>query len=235
MFKNAGYYFVALLLFAVIGFWIPWYSNIFGDHSLWKNFHATLMTLWLLMLITQAFLMRSGRRKEHRTLGKVSFILGPLCIISFPLLTMSNLPPEGVAVLPFKSYILWLQIGTGILFAWFFIAAIYYRKQSALHARYMIATALTTIDPIVARFMIFYGPGAGTVPDMTVAPVMMQYISYTILNIVIIAMLFMDRKEKSGGGVFKKVFAGLIVYEILTFTLAISQPWLNFTNWLAAI
>lgn len=174
MFKNAVFYFLVLLLFAVVGFWIPWYSNIFGVHAFWTNFHATVMTLWLLLLISQTFLMRSGRRIEHRTLGKVSYLLGPLCIISFPMLAFYSLPLEGVPLPLFKAYIFWLQTGTGILFAWFFIAAIYHRKQSALHARYMIATALTLINPIIARLMIFYGPGERTAPDMTVAPVMLQ-------------------------------------------------------------
>lgn len=235
MFRQAGYYFIFILICAVIGFWIPWYSNIFGDHSIWINFHAVVMTLWLLLLISQAFLMRSGRRKEHRTLGKISYILGPLCILSFPLLAVSFFPPDGVAVPPFRAYILWLQLGLGALFAWFFLAAIYHKKNSVLHMRYMIATSLTLIDPIVARFVIFYGPNAGMAPDMNIPPVEMQYISYTVLNVALIALLYFDRKHKKNGNVFPKVFAGFMVFEILTFTMATSPAWVDFSNWLAAL
>lgn len=233
MFPKAGYYFVALLLIAIFAFWIPWYSNMFGDHTIWKNFHAVVMTLWLLLLISQAFLMRFGKLAEHHKLGKVSFVLGPICIISFPLLAASMFPPEGMAVPPFRAYVLWLQIGLGGLFAWFFLAAIYYRKEPVRHARYMIATALTLIDPIVVRLVIFYGPMAGSEPDMNVAPVELQYVSYVVINIVIIALLLLERNQTRGRDVFPKVFAGFIVFEILTFTMATSQPWTDFANWLA--
>lgn len=235
MFSKAGYYFVGLLLIAVFAFWIPWYSNIFGDHSIWVNFHATVMTMWLLLLISQAFLMHGGKRSEHRKLGKVAFVLGPICVLSFPLLAISMFPPEGVAVQPFRAYVLWLQIGLGGLFAWFFLAAIYYRKEAVRHSRYMIATALTLIDPIVARLMIFYGPMAGTEPDMNIAPVEMQYVSYAVINIVIIALLLLERKQTRGRDVFPKVFAGFLIFEVLTFTMATSQSWIDFANWLAAL
>jgi hypothetical protein len=233
MFNKAGFYFVALLILAVIGFWIPWYSQMFNNHSFWVNFHAIAMTSWLLLLISQAFLMRSGRRKEHRTLGRVSYILGPLCILSFPLLAISHFPPEGTSVPLFRAYILWLQLGLGALFAWFFIAAIYHRKNAILHSRYMIATAFTLIDPIIARYIIFYGPSTGGPPDMNIAPVEMQYVSYVVLNILLAVVLFIDRKDKNNGGVFVKVFLGFMVFEVLTFTLATSTTWVNMANWMA--
>lgn len=233
MFSKAGYYFVALLLIAVFAFWIPWYSNIFGDHSIWRNFHAVVMTLWLVLLISQAFLMRSGKLAEHHKLGKVSFILGPLCVISFPLLAVSMFPAEGTAMPPLRAYVLWLQIGLGTLFAWFFLAAIFYRKEPVRHARYMIATAITLIDPIVARLVIFYGPNAGAEPDMSVAPVAMQYFSYPVILIVLIALLWFERNQTRGRDVFPKVLAGFVVFQVLTFTMATSEPWVGFANWLA--
>lgn len=232
MFPKAVFYFVALLLIAVFAFWIPWYSNIFGDHTIWANFHAVMMTAWILLLISQAFLMRSGKLAEHHRLGKISFILGPLCVLSFPLLAASMLPTEGVPVPLFKSYVLWLQVGLGGLFAWFFLAAIYYRKEPARHARYMIATSITLIDPIVARLVIFHGPAAGTIPDMNVAPVAMQYFSYPVVAVVLAALLFMDRNQTRGRDVFVKVTAGFLVFGVLTFTMATSQPWNGFANWL---
>ena len=219
MFPRAVFYFFALLVFAVIGFWIPWYSNMFSGHSIWVNFHAVVMSLWLLLLIVQAVLMRAGWRAVHRKSGKISFVLGPLCIVSIPLLAVSFFPPDGMEMSVFRSYILWLQVGLGILFSWFFIAAIYYRKKPALHARYMIATSLALIDPIVARFVIFYGPDAGTPPDMTVAPLGMQYISYPVLTIILLTLLYFDRDAKQGREVFRFAFAGFVIFEILTFTL----------------
>lgn len=233
MFPKAGYYFAALLSIAVFAFWIPWYSDIFGDHTIWANFHAVVMTGWLLLLISQAFLMRSGKLAAHHKLGKVSFVLGPLCVLSFPLLANSMLPTAGFPVPLFRSYILWLQVGLGGLFAWFFLAAIYYRKEPARHARYMIATSITLIDPIVVRLLIFHGPAAGTIPDMNVAPVAMQYFSYPVIAVVLAALLFMDRNQTRGRDVFVKVSAGFLIFGILTFTLATSQPWNGFANWLA--
>ncbi len=47
------------------------------------------MLAWFGMLITQPFLIRAGRRTQHRALGKVSYVLVPLIALA----TISLAPP----------------------------------------------------------------------------------------------------------------------------------------------
>lgn len=65
-FNKSGYYFIILLVLAVIGFWESYFSKLFSDVSSYTHFHAVTMLLWIGMLITQAFLIRYKKRDLHR-------------------------------------------------------------------------------------------------------------------------------------------------------------------------
>ena len=80
MYKNAVFYFLALLVILVGGFWRSYFSQLGGEITLAQYFHGISMLLWVLLLITQAWLIRTNRRPIHRLSGRASFVLAPLVV-----------------------------------------------------------------------------------------------------------------------------------------------------------
>jgi hypothetical protein len=80
-YDRAYLYLILPALVTVVGFFPSYFKRLAvtdGAHHL----HGIAATLWILLLIIQPFLYREGKIKWHRKLGKVSFILVPLIIVS---------------------------------------------------------------------------------------------------------------------------------------------------------
>lgn len=123
------------------------------------HIHAVLMGSWLLLLLTQATLMATGRSTWHKQLGVLSFGLIPAMIVAgFMLAAVSlrmalsafdatkSLPPSVAGVVPVDllTNLLMFQIRVGLMFPVCVGIALWARTRDAgLHKRMMfLATAL---------------------------------------------------------------------------------------------
>lgn len=152
-----------LLLFIAlqIGFH-PTYFQYFPE---FKNFtwlhhiHGALMASWIVLLVVQPMLIYKGKYAVHRLMGKLSYVIAPLMIVSMFLVLrftyhkhvldismneeMSNQAPIIMQLLSFT-----------VLYA----LAIIYRRNTFYHRRFMIGTALLMIIPILGRvFFAYFG------------------------------------------------------------------------------
>lgn len=118
------------------------------------HIHGLVMSAWVILFVTQVYLIRSSKIKLHQRLGILSIILG-LALIVIGLLTAiaaarygSNSTPPGVKPLEF----LVVPFFDVIVFAVLFGAALYYRRNAANHKRLMLLTVLNLVPPAIARF-----------------------------------------------------------------------------------
>ncbi len=81
LYKNAFYWLIALLVLLFVGFWQSYFSQV-GEAHLTHHIHAVSMLSWVLLLISQSWLIRNRKNAQHRTLGKLSFLLAPAVVIS---------------------------------------------------------------------------------------------------------------------------------------------------------
>src|SRR5688572_27921009 len=63
-------------------FWPSYYSRLDGQPSLYFHAHGVALTAWVGLLVTQAWLMRTGRRATHRRLGTLSYVAAPAVVIA---------------------------------------------------------------------------------------------------------------------------------------------------------
>lgn len=74
------------ILLIIIGVQWGFYKNYisqfpdFIDKTNIIHIHGALWMSWLILLVAQPFLINTGRLQLHRTIGKVSYVLGPLII-----------------------------------------------------------------------------------------------------------------------------------------------------------
>src|SRR5690348_15280167 len=154
-FPWAGYAFAALFIAALVAFWPGYLSKLPGG-GFYRHLHAFAMTLWFGLLIAQPLLIRTGHRPLHRLLGKGAFVLAPLAVLSMLLLTHARLSAfDGTGGNAIANHAI-LPLSIAAIFTVAVTLALVYRKQPALHARYMICTGLALIDPVGARLLGYY-------------------------------------------------------------------------------
>lgn len=158
--NNIGFLFIGIFLCAVIGFHVTYtihFPAFTGFH--WQqHFHGAMLLSWFLMLIIQPFLIRFKKNNIHRRLGKLGYVLAPLVCYSIFLVTKMVYYRE-IAHRPEASVLgqLALDIPTIFIFGLMFALAMINRKDSSVHMRYMIGTALTMIGPGLGRALLIFG------------------------------------------------------------------------------
>ena len=127
--------------------------------------HSFLAVLWIVMLATQATLVQQRKIKLHRLIGKSSYVIAPLVLMSLILFSHYSLnrTTEPLSVFDARVFIFNFGQFTGFALAW--ALAIYFRKRTPLHMRFMISTVLAFGSAIVFRLLLnYFGwlPGLGT-------------------------------------------------------------------------
>ena len=189
-----------------------------------QHFHGAMMMTWLAMLIVQPLLIRTGKLSLHRLLGKLSYIIAPVVVLSMFLITKFGyykaLPPlthpERIGKLSLQS----LDI---LQFVLFYTLAIVYRRDTYNHMRYMIGTAVMLIGPGLGRALIIYN----NVPFNTA----IAYTFYVELAIVAAFLLSDVLKKKSWKA--NALILGVILVHLLFWDFRMYQPWQSIGEFIA--
>ena len=220
-------FFAALLVIAVPAFWPTYFAPGFGASGGYVHLHAVSATLWMLMLISQPLLIRRYQFDLHRKLGTVSYVLAPLVVISMLLLAnyrVRNVSAENYQV---QTYVLFLQFSLAALFATSYGLAIWFRKQTDIHARFMVCTALTLIDPIFARLFFTIHPDS---------VIYHQWFTYGLTDIVFIVLIWFDRKNVAARSVFLTMLALFLALQIPALLwLTEWNVWQAFARWFQSL
>lgn len=218
-------WFAGFFALALLAFW-PTYLSQVGAANSYIHLHAATAAGWMLLLIGQAWAIGARRVALHGALGKLSYALAPLVLVSILLLAHDKLlnPPEGFAV---QTYVLYLQVSLAFLFGLSYGLAIWHRRSVALHSRFMICTALTLIDPVVIRILFWINP----------APAFnYQWLTFGLTDLVFLVLIWLERRNRAGRGVFPAmllVFAAAQLPALLGLTDG--ALWQGFARWFAAL
>lgn len=222
-YHDAVFYFVALAVGVVLGFW-PTYFAVFGEAPGHAHAHGLTMLAWCALLIGQAALIRTGHRGLHRALGKVSYALVPLMALSILSFAHSTLLRDGPV--PERLYILYIQIQLLVVFLLSYGLAIYNRRKPMVHARFMICATLPLIDPFLARVILFYLWEPSNM-------VQLQVITYAVTDLVLVAMIAANWRREFRIGVFPLMLPVFLVAQIPNFFITDGAVWASFASWFA--
>ena len=228
VYRNTSIFICLILIGIQWGFYQSYTSQFphFKNTTTLIHIHGALLMTWMLLLISQPLLIQWGRAKLHRTIGKVSYILGPLIIISLFLIGrggylrgVGNIPePENL------SFIV-LDMRGFLSFAIFWCLAMINRKSPDSHMRYMIATGILAIGPGVGRGLVHsFGLNFGAALTIT------DVLDLVIVGVLLGADLYKQKNYKP----FLTVFVTLLVGSVL-WQLRDTTPWQNFAKQYAAL
>ena len=201
-YKYLGYFFLLLIPLIFAGFYKS-YFRPFPDFDksidMFIHLHAVIASVWILMLIVQPFLIFNKKQAIHRKIGKLSYIIFPLLILSFVPQIIRFAHSERIENLFFP-------LGDGSLLILFYSLAIYHRKKSSKHMRYMIATAL-----------VFLGPTVGRIGPMLLgwSELFTQNVQYGIIYSILIGLIVYDRKNERQFQPYLRAIAAFVIHQII--------------------
>lgn len=151
----------AVLLIAIveIGFYKTYLQFFprFAGFQYVQHLHGAMMMAWLMMLLVQPILIRTGHFQLHRFVGRASYIVAPLVLVSMYLISQFRF--AGILAKSGSSAAiahLALNSPNILFFAILYLLAILYRHRTDLHMRYMCSTAFVLVGPGLARALIGY-------------------------------------------------------------------------------
>jgi len=211
-YRDSGPYLLAFFLLAIPAFWPTYWAPAF-ERDWHVHLHGASLFAWAAMLVAQPWLIHRGRVRLHRQLGKLSYLLAPMVVISTLLLAHYRLQSARSFD---QVYFLWVQLGLITLFAVAYAQAIRHRRSAGIHARYMVCTALAMLDPIVARLLFnLFGV------DIPAS----QLCTYAIIDAILVALWIRDARTGNGILVFPRMLAAYLVIELPTFALPQTAAW----------
>jgi len=136
-----------LVLASAVGFYAPYFSRLprFEGSGWQVHVHVLTVGAWLGMLCVQAWLGRANRYAAHRRLGRVSYLLVPLVILSFGLVADFGQRRQK------QPDLLGAAFFDGSLFLACYLLAMISRRNRGYHSRYMMLTAVAMMNAPLGR------------------------------------------------------------------------------------
>jgi hypothetical protein len=166
--KDLFFLIIALLLLGIIvkgfgpTFFIRKNENINDGHGpeglpIYLIIHGLVMTTWILLLVLQSGLIQTNNTKLHMRLGWFGLVVA-IMVIPTGILAINGFGPRllalGVPIPVLRdglSLFFWIDVFSLILFPSLFGAALYHRKNSDWHKRFIVYAGFTVLVPALAR------------------------------------------------------------------------------------
>ncbi|HUO66259.1 MAG TPA: hypothetical protein VMV37_01925, partial [Gammaproteobacteria bacterium] len=238
LYRNSARFFALFLLGLVLAFWPSYFARLFEQPSLFFHLHGVALTLWVVMLVAQAQLIRTGRRPLHRQIGKASYVLAPAVVaitVSFVHYRVAGSLPSFERLPPFVPYFLALTLNSLIVFAAFYTLAIYHRRDAGRHARWMISTAFPLFTPITDRLIGGHWPAlAALAPRIDGSPILPVF-GFALADLILLGLAAWDWRANRRVDVFASALAVLALYHLSALTLYRVPAWGAFCSWFLSL
>lgn len=147
-----------------VGFWRSYFGPLLRagavDRPWVVHVHGAVYVGWLVLLFAQVLLARAGRVRLHRQIGRVGIYYGALVWV-MGMIVAFTAPIQhihsGDWTLDFGAGLLIRTLGSMMLFAGFFIAAILKRQRPKIHKRLILAATVSLSFAAIGRISEEHG------------------------------------------------------------------------------
>jgi hypothetical protein len=234
LFRRSVWLFGAFAAAVVPAFWPRYFSHLASQPSYHAHAHGLVMLLWCALLVAQASLIRMGHRAVHRQLGRLSYLLVPLIVLTtvnfvhFRVRDLERVPVEWL-------YLLALILNALPAFVLLFALAIYHRRTTGTHARYMICTLFPLFTPVTDRLIGVYTPALVPLfPTIGAEPVLPLF-GFALADAMLVALLIWDWRANRRRDVFPVALLVLLTYHVSVLTLHRVPQWRTFAEWFISL
>ena len=152
-YRKAHWYLLALFPITGLAFW-PGYLSQLGTAPIEFHAHGVTATFWLMLLTAQSWTIHHKQRDVHRLIGMSSLVLFPLFLVGGAgiFVGMAQRFVEGS---PFQAMyaarLAWVDAVGVAGFSYFYFEGLRQRRKVHAHARYLLATVIFLLPPILGR------------------------------------------------------------------------------------
>ena len=218
-YKNISFLFIAILAIIVLGFYKTYFGLFpkFDKVTTIQHIHGLLFTTWFLLLIIQPLLIRYKKYKWHRILGRCTYVLVPLLIISIHFIAQEAYLNAVAAHVPQKKILVILYFPTYQIldFALLYLLAIANVKNTPSHMRYMITTSLAIVGAGMRRVFLHWFGMSG--PDVVLY-------AFLLTDSILIGLIFFDRIKGSTNKAYL-ISLGILAVSQLGFYFIPNTAW----------
>jgi len=214
---------LVLLALAPLAFW-PAYLSKLGMADASTHAHALLGSCWLLLLVAQPLLIQASLRRPHRLLGRVGVVLGAAFFVSGLLIAQRSVARMSSEQFAREGGFVYLPLAMAAIFGTALVLALRWRHAAPVHGRFMAATALALLDPLLARLLFFYAP---PLP----AEALYQLPAFGLTLVALWAMLRSLPTPAPGRSAFAGFAAGAALLLLGFFVVPSTSAWLAFASW----
>ena len=196
-YSNIGFIFFLLIPLTFLGFYKTYFvlaPEFVGTIDIYTHVHAFTATLWMTLLISQPLLIRYKNYNLHRTLGKASYFVFSVLILSF---IPQMIKEYGRGTFPLNASF------DVVLLIVFYILAMLNKKNVTIHMRYMIAITL-----------IFIGPTLGRIIYITLDLDYLRFleIPYILVNVLFVGLILWDKANSRKYQPYLVALSGFTIY-----------------------
>ncbi|MEO7767434.1 MAG: hypothetical protein ABIS01_08415, partial [Ferruginibacter sp.] len=180
-----------------------------NDYNFYFHFHAAMMILWVAILIAQPMLIRNKKLELHRIIGKFTYVLMPVMLVSVLLIMNSGMKAVPADKLAFADVL--FPVRDFFFLSIFFTIGVICRHNIQVHARAMIITGIVFIEPALFRFLGGLFGRSGTL------------VGIFLILCLLVTLIIKERKQKSARWLFPAFFiVDVIVYLVLILQVPLS-------------
>lgn len=194
------------------------------------HIHGLLMIAWCMLLVVQPYLIRIKKKKTHQLLGKLSYFLVPLMAISTVDLFKyqeNKLPVLSETDIFFTASVL-IALA---LFLLYYGLAVYFRKNAAVHARFMLCTIFPMFTAVFDRIInnyfqskLYLFPAIGN--ERVVQP-----FGLLLGDILLLVLSVWDWRSHKRFDVFPLALLMHLGYHYAVMNFYTFSFWKEFSNW----
>jgi|GEM_PF-672246 len=198
-----------LLPLIYFGFRSGYWSKLPGPIDTILHIHTALMMAWVMMALAQPVLILKKKVQWHRRLGKISYVLMPLLLVSGFFLIQHRYDRMLVRInadvaagkVQFTTEQVYATAATSvrmglvnfILLTVLYLLAVANRKKFLHHATYMLGAILTALGPAVGRIIPNWYKAQGWKMDF----VGFHFSSLLIIGLLAALAIYQKRKGHS--------------------------------------
>jgi hypothetical protein len=234
LYEHSVFAFIIFFGLAIWAFWTSYYGHLMDDMPRGKHLHGIAMTLWCLMLIGQAWLIRLKKNKIHRLTGKLAYLIVPLILVTgahLAHITVSEMEKGS----PFFYYFTALMFNSLIVFAILFGLAMWHRKKPLTHARFMVCTVFPLFTPITDRLIYKHFDQLIPLAPMLEGMPMVQMLGFALGDLILIGLLIWDWKAHKRTDVFPLALLILGLYHLSVATFYKFTLWKHISDWIMGL
>ncbi|MFN8357649.1 MAG: hypothetical protein U0Y10_24535 [Spirosomataceae bacterium] len=230
LFQKSYLYFVGFFVLMVLGFWFSYFTKLFDQDNYRMHTHGISLVLWCALLVIQPYLIRQKKTALHRRVGKLSYGLVPVMVLTtLDLLKYRAQQSKVLGTMDF--FFIALVINALIAFLIFYGLAIYHKQKATVHARYMLCTAFPMFTPITDRIIGHYLPSLiPHLPTIEGNPIV-PFVGFLLADLLLVGFSIWDWRSHKRWNVFPLALGILLLYHYSVFNFYRFAFWQSFCQW----